>query len=535
MKKYIFFTLIFFVYSLNGQEKLTETEKLASVAKIWGFLKYYHPEVANGMYDWDKQLFEILPIVENANTKQELSNVYLKWISTLGEIKKCTQCNKKRSYEYFDKNFDVSWINDNKTFTPELSEKLKLIESNRHQGNKYYVRSIKNVSNIEITNEKTYDNFDWNDKNLRLLTLFHYWNIIEYFFPYKNQIDTKWSDILNDMIPKFLYPKTEMEFHLAMLELVVSIDDSHANFSSNITKTYFGNYSIPAKIHLIENKAVIVDYQNDSLAKLDDIRIGDIITKVNKTEVEDLFKQNVKYINGSNIPRKKYKAINSIFNGSSDIVEIEYIRDNKTYVKKIKRYIFKDFGKKPKSPEEKFKLLDENIGYVNMGILEKNDVADMMDKLKQTKAIIFDIRNYPKGTLYSIANYISSKQNDFYKVTYPDLDYPGRFIWEKGNQCGRNSDLSYKGKVILLVNEATQSHAEFTAMCLQTGDNVTTIGSQTSGADGNVDKIIMKGGYQTYISGIGIFYPDNTETPKKRSQSRYCNTSYDSRNNTRKR
>ena len=128
---------------------------------------------------------------------------------------------------------------------------------------------------------------------------------------------------------------------------------------------------------------------------------------------------------------------------------------------------------------------------------------------------IFDIRNYPKGTLYSIAYYINSDERDFYKVISPDLNYPGKFIWRNGSRCGYKGDLKYKGQVLLLVNEKSQSHAEFTIMCLQTGDNVTTIGSQTSGADGNASLIEMAGGEKTMITGIGIFYPDKTETQRK--------------------
>ena len=150
-----------------------------------------------------------------------------------------------------------------------------------------------------------------------------------------------------------------------------------------------------------------------------------------------------------------------------------------------------------------------------MGILTQEEVPDMMEALKATKAIIFDIRNYPKSTLYDIAYYINSEERDFYKKTYPDLDYPGKFIWSNGRTCGHKGALQYKGKVVLLVNEKSQSHAEFTTMCLQTGDHVTTIGSQTSGADGNVSMIEMPGGEKTRITGIGIFYPDKTETQRK--------------------
>jgi C-terminal processing protease CtpA/Prc len=316
------------------------------------------------------------------------------------------------------------------------------------------------------------------------------------------------------MIPKFLYPKTELDYHLAMLELIVSIDDSHAGYYNGKTNAYFGYYKVPAHFKLIDDQAIITGLYNDSLARIDDLQVGDIITKVNDQEVGTVFKEKEKYISGSNISRKKLNAAYSIFNGSSDSVKIEFIRNNQTATKSIKRYLTDQIIFKSKEIE-KFRILEGNIGYVNMGLIEPKDVAQIMEALKNTKAIIFDIRNYPKGTLYTVANYISSKRNDFYKVTYPDLGYPGKFIWRNGSQTGQSGDLIYKGKVVLLANERAQSHAEFTIMCLQTGDNVTTIGSQTSGADGNISTFETVGGYKTVITGIGIFYPDNTETQRK--------------------
>ena len=511
--------LLLTVICLNtafAQKKLTETEKLTTTAKVWGFLKYYHPNVADGKYNWDEELFKILPRVENCDNTVELSQLYLDWINSLGNIKKCKKCTTKNDIKNFDKNFDLSWIRNRQLFTSELSDKLKYIEINRHQGKKHYV-SVKNkrVGNIEITNEIEYKNFNWKSKNLRLLSLFRYWNIIEYFFPYKYQTDTNWNEVFNKMISKFLDPKTEIEYHLAMLELIVSIDDSHGSFTTKKTNKFFGYYWAPLRFKLIDEKVIITGFYNDSLSKIDDLKIGDVITKVNNQKITTIFKQKEKYINGSNISRKKANAYYSIFNGSTNSVKIEYIRNNKTYTKSIKRYLFNVFNYKRKNESENYKILNGNIGYVNMGKIKIKEVPKVMESLKNTKAIIFDIRNYPNGTYTSIVQHIKSKKSDFYKVIYPNLNYPGKFIWRNGNKYGRKGDLIYKGKVVLLVNEKSQSHAEFTAMCLQTGDNVTTIGNQTSGADGNVSMFVMVGGYKTMITGIGIFYPDKTKTQRK--------------------
>ncbi len=40
------------------------------------------------------------------------------------------------------------------------------------------------------------------------------------------------------------------------------------------------------------------------------------------------------------------------------------------------------------------------------------------------------------------------------------------------------------------------------------------IGSTTAGADGNVSPIIFPGNIRTMISGIGVYYPDGTETQR---------------------
>jgi len=507
----LLFLLITSTYIALAQSTISETEKLAATAKVWGFLKYYHPQVADGEFDWDKQLFEIIPEVRKATNKDELSQVFTGWINALGTVEVCKKCSKQDQYS--DKNFDLQWINNSSLFTDELSKTLRYIELNRHLGKKQYVGS-KNQREVIIKNEADHEELDWTSENLRLLTLFRYWNIIEYFFPYKYQTDTPWDEVLSQMIPKFLTSNSETDFHLAMLELIVSIDDSHGFFGTDVVNDFFGKKWIPAQFEIVENKPIITDFYNDSLALANDLRIGDIITKVDGKSIEELFNAYEKYIYGSNASRKRYLSKYRIFNGSTDSVTIEFKRGTETSSKTIGRYPFKAFKyKKPKV--EKSKILNGNIGYVDMGLIEKKDVSKIMDEFMDTKAIIFDIRNYPRGTLYEIIKYISSKRSDFYKVLYPDINYPGKFLWRDGQQCGKGDELKYLGKVILLVNEKSQSHAEFTAMCLQTGDHVTTIGSQTSGADGNVSRFKMVGGFKTAMSGIGIFYPDGTETQRK--------------------
>lgn len=66
----------------------------------------------------------------------------------------------------------------------------------------------------------------------------------------------------------------------------------------------------------------------------------------------------------------------------------------------------------------------------------------------------------------------------------------------------------------MLVNENSQSQAEYTAMAFHSIKNSTIVGSTTAGADGNVSSIALPGGLRTMISGIGVFYPNGKETQR---------------------
>jgi C-terminal processing protease CtpA/Prc len=474
--------------------------------------------VANGDYDWDQKLFDILPKVKKAENREVLSKIFLEWIDGLGKVKACKKCHRALKTDYFNKNFDLNWMQNNQLFTPELSERLRYIEKNRHQGKKHFIRYYNNRMKIaHIINEEDYKDFDWREEKFRLLSLFRYWNIIEYFFPAKYQIDKDWDSVLLEMITRFLEAKTETDLHLAMVELAVSIDDSHVRLNTQKTYEHFGIYYLPVRFKIIDNNAVVTECYNDSIARLNDLRVGDVITKANGIEIREIYAKQKKYISGSNELRKRFNAEWFILNGPSQLLEIEVVRNGKVSRKKVSRYLYGDFGYEKRNDfiKQPYGILKGDIGYVNVFDLEGVEVQTVMDSLKYTKAIIFDTRRKMKASMFQFANYFTFPSKGFYKAIYPDLDYPGRFLWTKVNEIGTSKELSYKGKVVLLVDEGCQSQCEFVIMGLQTGNNVTTIGSQSSGANGNVVIFNMVGGFKTQISGVGIFYPNGMEMQRK--------------------
>ncbi|WP_197492243.1 S41 family peptidase [Arachidicoccus ginsenosidimutans] len=108
----------------------------------------------------------------------------------------------------------------------------------------------------------------------------------------------------------------------------------------------------------------------------------------------------------------------------------------------------------------------------------------------------------------------------FAYFTLINLNLPGAIsigdTSSTGKYCGGVATTEhYNGKVVIIVNTSTQSNGEFTAMALSTVPNAKVIGSTTAGADGNVSIIRLPGGIATWISDLGVYYPDGTEAQRK--------------------
>lgn len=515
MKKIILFLFIVFSQTIFSAAKISQTEKLTATCKVWGFLKYYHPKAAVAGIDWDNQLLEKLTKIEKAQTKEEFSLILENWIDDLGPIKEIAPIAEPKEVKFFDKNFDLSWFN-NKLFSKKLSKKLKFIEENRFQSNEEFGPDFDSFKNV-----RNYFNLDYNNKNSRLLMLFAYWNLIEYYFPYKYVMDQKWDLSLEQSLPQIVDAKTEIDFYKSMRKLSTHLHDSHVEFMiyGSFAETGVNVYNyFPATGKIIDEKLVITEILADSLAEADNIKIGDVITKINDKSIKQFIAEKRDVICASNEITYLDKLVDRILVSNAESNKIEFLKDGKFETKSMTWFNYHDshrneFKKGAIKKKDKFKLLENNIGYVDMGAIKPRNIPDMVEALKSTKAIVFDMRNYPNDTWKEISNFLNPQEKRFAIYTHPYPNYPGKYTWEEGSKAGFENKDHYKGKVVVLLNEDSMSQSEWTAMCFQTAGNTTIIGSQTAAADGNAMDIDFKG-FHTRYTGIGVYYPDGRETQR---------------------
>src|ERR1017187_9448599 len=171
MKKILILVLCLLqVNIIFSQNHLTENQKLASLCKIWGFLKYYHPKVAKGKMDWDQALIDKIPVVEAATNKKDLSRIYVDWIKGLGKVRHCRNC-KNEIPDSLKYNLDLHWMDDKSMIEDSLRTMLYFVRDNRNQAKNYYVQQRRFVGNTIYSHEKPYKGYDYPPADYRLLCL----------------------------------------------------------------------------------------------------------------------------------------------------------------------------------------------------------------------------------------------------------------------------------------------------------------------------------------------------------------------------
>ena len=493
-----------------------QIENLKKLGLIWGFLKYYHPNIAKGVYNWDYELFRILPKVLNADNSKKLDSVLIKWINSFGEFSQGKEAAIKSSDIKIKP--DLVWIN-NSNFSDELTTFLLKVKNAERPKDHYYIGLQPGVGNPDFKNENAYSSMKYPDAGFRLLSLYRYWNIIQYYFPYKNLIEEDWKNVLSEFIPKFLESKDENEYTLTVLELIGRVHDTHANIwgGNQTLKSHFGLRYASVELTFVESKPVVSGFYDEKLGKETGLEIGDIISSINNRPVEEIIKENVKYAPASNYTTKLRDIATNLLRTNDTIINIEFIRSDKRESKTLNTYSSKEINiySKYQVTDTCFKLINKDIAYINNGSLKREYLPKIWKEIENTKGLIIDIRNYPSDfPIYALSSYLMPKSTPFVKFTTGSIENPGLFTFTKSLNAGKKNKNYYKGKVIILINEISQSSAEFHTMAYRVNPNSTVIGSTTAGADGNVSQFYLPGGISSMISGIGVYYPEGKETQR---------------------
>ncbi|MBD2715302.1 hypothetical protein KBK19_09665 [Microvirga sp. STR05] len=488
---------------------------VAALGQLWGFLKYHHPAVAAGQQDWDATLLRQLPALLACRTTAEQRLLLGGWIRSLGDVPACPSCATPPGLPVHTAP-DLRWARESRVFDAALRRQLAYIQTNRYQGEPYYVGKLP-AGNASFPHEEAYANQACPEVGLRILALCRFWNMVEYYSPYKELAARPWARVLPELLPLFAAADTPLRYRHAVLRLLAELQDGHATLAPDaLLDQEAGAYLVPAVVQFIGEQAVVRRVRQDGVGQPSPLAPGDIITHLNSVPVAELVRQRLPETPGSNRPARLRLIARELLVSPTPELTLDLLREGRPLRVRAEARLTTTLTPVPRAAADSlYRFLTPTVGYIDMAQVRRDKLPRMMQTFRQTRGLIIDLRNYPGDFVAGqLPGYFLPEPATFARYTLFDTRSPGRFLRADPDtiypQAGPG--LPYTGRVVVLVNEITLSQGEFTAITLRATPNCTILGSQTAGADGNRSSITLPGGLKTGMSGIGVFYPDGRPT-----------------------
>ncbi len=386
--------------------------------------------------------------------------------------------------------------------------------------------SAANIAQIS-QKDRTYSEMEFPEKEYRLLALFRFWNVINYFFPYKNLTGADWKDVLPKYIPQFEADKDAVEYRFTAGKMVAEIHDSHGFFRPPSLKSPPQFYLPPTVEGYAENQT----YIRGVLDATSGFKVGDIVLEVDGVPIAKLLEEKFTVRVAASTPQAMMRQVHfyGIFRGAKDSKAVFKVRGLDGKIREVNairnvaandpRFAQFDDGKR-KMPV--VSILPSGFGYVDLDRLQGNEVEQMFETIKTAPAVIFDMRGYPNGTAWAIAPRLSDK-NQPIAALFDNPILEAKNLSSSDYSTGTNFTFAqqipkrekgeiYKGKIVMLIDENAQSQSEHTCLFFEAArPDITFIGTPTAGANGDVTNLVLPGNIKVSFSGHGVRHADGRQ------------------------
>jgi hypothetical protein len=450
---------------------------LATLAKVWGFAKYHHPAVTGGKHHWDYDLFRIMPQVLAAPDQATANAAMLAWVANLGPVPPCTAC-ATLDTTGLALGPDLDWLGDTSLLGAELSRALQDVYANRVAAGSQFYLSFTRAGNPSFDHELTYRAIDQYDAGFRLLALFRFWNMVQYFSPNRNIMSDDpgnanyWNQVLADSIPRIGLAADSFTYQQELIRFIAKINDTHANLWSTLAaRPPYGSCYLPVDLRFVEGSAFVLRNTDLSGGRPSGLLPGGLIVQLDGNNVSDLVEQWAPLYADSNQAARLRDVARSLTRGYCGPSQVVVQRAGETVVLQPDRLPTSDIDFSQTYthdlPGPAFQMLAPDIAYIKISTLKQADCEADIRAAAGTKGLIIDIRDYPSDfPIYVLGGMLVTEPTPFVRFTFGEASNPGVFRWGDAAQL-TPVEPHYSGKVVILVDETTQSSAEFHAMAFR--------------------------------------------------------------------
>lgn len=500
-----------------------QRDSLYKLAKVWGYVKYRHPSVIGGQVNWDAELFRVMPRVLQAADEEAVNAVLADWLKqfpftpataeeALPELEMLSTAPGTQN--------PMDWISHRAFLGEELCGYLEDL-SRTHVSDWTCGYASRGEGVVDFSHEDPRPDFDGTDAGVRLLGAFRFWNAFAWFSPNVDITRTDWDDALRGAIDDMVAAKDRTGYERALARLTAQTGDGHVMLETPDMGLlrYYGRYWLPCTFLSIDGEVVVKAVPDDCTA----LRPGDVLLAVDGMTMADRIAELSEYFPLPEPDKFVNVLAYPLMSAAGKTSRVTLRRDGTEQTVEVANRTEVYGG--PARPGSGL-LEDGRIGYIAPGTLKEGELQALMTDFAGTDGLVVDLRQYPAVDLrFLLPEYLNPAPTEFTILELPSLADPGRFFQipyssgagtmaALGLADGTAAFPLYTGQVVVLMDETSQSQAEYTIMSVRQAPGAVVVGSPSVGADGNAVYIKLPGGCRTRFTALGVLTPEGGQTQR---------------------
>lgn len=347
------------------------------------------------------------------------------------------------------------------------------------------------------------------DRSARLAGVMVAWNVFEHFFPYFDVCDADWDVILGECLKAAAADPNEVSYLHTLQRMVSALDDGHGNVAPL-------NMARPAPLD------AVFDWAGDELVIVKagegagGAKAGDVVVRVGGVPTAEWYASCRGLISAATEQWARWRACSdhSFFGWTKDPIEFTLRRDGKELTARIARRS-DDTPLKEERPGDASELAP-GIVYFNLDGAEAPAWQAALPKLASARGIVLDMRGYPGGAGMLMLRHLTDTPIQSAKWQVPDCTMPDRegvVFSDSGrwNLPPAKPRLGAGGQKVIVISDGRAiSYAESCMGIVEAYKLAEILGGPTAGTNGNINPFSVCGGYYIVWTGMRVVKHDDS-------------------------